>query len=215
MLLIGYLLLALVVAAVLFYLVVALLPSGLTVTPIRDNRPMELPSSRRMRMSDLDRIRIPVSVRGYRVRETDELIDRLAAEIQVRDEEIDRLKQQGLPFRSAEQPEWAVRDLGERAAAELADESARADEAGDDSVGRDESARDESARDESARDESARDESSRDESARDDMEKADEPAEQPGTRAEQSAAGDQPAASGASAADKVGRPVGKRVRDER
>ena len=100
MLLIGYLLLALVVAAVLFYLVVALLPSGLTVTPIRDNRPMELPSSRRIRMSDLDRIRIPVSVRGYRFRETDELIDRLAAEIQVRDEEIDRLKQQGLPFRA-------------------------------------------------------------------------------------------------------------------
>ena len=134
MLLIGYLLLALVVAAVLFYLVVALLPSGLTVTPIRDNRPMELPSSRRIRVSDLDRIRIPVSVRGYRFRETDELIDRLAAEIQVRDEEIDRLKQQGLPFRSPEQPEWAVRDLGEQAAVELAADSPRADDAGGDKI---------------------------------------------------------------------------------
>ena len=125
MLLIGYLLLALVVAAVLFYLVVALLPSGLTVTPIRDNRPLELPANRRMRIADLDRIRIPVSLRGYRFAETDELIDRLAAEIQVRDEEIERLRQQGapLPAESADagpaEPEWAVRELGEQAAAEL------------------------------------------------------------------------------------------------
>jgi hypothetical protein len=137
MLLIGYLLLALVVAAVLFYLVVALLPSGLTVTPIRDDRPLELPANRRMRVSDLDRIRIPVSLRGYRFRETDDLIDRLAAEIQVRDEEIDRLRQLGAPFAAGQrdqteferleqpdpthpEPEWAVRELGEEAAAELA-----------------------------------------------------------------------------------------------
>jgi len=142
MLLIGYLLLALVVAAVLFYLVVALLPSGLTVTPIRDNRPMELPANRRMRLADLDRLRIPVSLRGYRFRETDELIDRLAAEIQVRDEEIARLRLQGAPFSSEQpldgatrhpaetidphptEPEWAVRDLGDQAAAELARETA-------------------------------------------------------------------------------------------
>jgi hypothetical protein len=131
MLLIGYLLLALVVAAVLFYLVVALLPSGLTVTPIRDNRPLELPANRRMRISDLDRIRIPVSLRGYRFAETDELIDRLAAEIQVRDEEIERLRQQGASLPAEEpaelagegpaEPEWAVRELGDQAtAAELA-----------------------------------------------------------------------------------------------
>src|SRR3954454_3175467 len=127
MLLIGYLLLALVVAAVLFYLVVALLPSGLTVTPIRDNRPLELPVNRRMRVSDLDRIRIPVSVRGYRFAETDELIDRLGAEIQVRDEEIARLRQQGAPVGGEPsldpahpEPEWAVRELGDQAAAELA-----------------------------------------------------------------------------------------------
>jgi hypothetical protein len=142
MLLIGYLLLALVVAAVLFYLVVALLPSGLTVTPVRDNRPLELPANRRMRVSDLDRVRIPVALRGYRFRETDDLIDRLAAEIQVRDEEIERLRQLGAPFAEGEpgqvdrleseqpssgqsgaahpEPEWAVRELGDEAAAELA-----------------------------------------------------------------------------------------------
>src|SRR3954452_6114970 len=106
MLLIGYLLLALVVAAVLFYLVVALLPSGLTVTPVRDNRPLELPANRRMRVSDLDRIRIPIALRGYRFRETDDLIDRLAAEILVRDEEIEQLRQLGAPF-AADHPDQA------------------------------------------------------------------------------------------------------------
>jgi hypothetical protein len=90
--LLGYLLLALVVAAVLFYAVVALLPAGLSVPPQRDERPFELPADRRMRSGDLDRLRIPVSVRGYRFAETDDLIDRLAAEIVVRDEEIARLK---------------------------------------------------------------------------------------------------------------------------
>jgi len=125
MLLIGYLLLALVVAAVLFYLVVALLPSGLSVRPVRDNRPLELPPDRRMRITDLDRVRIPVSLRGYRFAETDELIDRLAAELQVRDEEIARLKQRGAGAPGANQvddepanePEWAVRELGDAPAA--------------------------------------------------------------------------------------------------
>ncbi|MBV9821376.1 MAG: hypothetical protein JO144_03965 [Actinobacteria bacterium] len=92
MLLIGYLLLALVVAALVFYGVVAMLPGGLSLTPQRDNRPFELPADRRMVPADLDRVRIPVSVRGYRFAETDDLIDRLAAEIVVRDEEIARLR---------------------------------------------------------------------------------------------------------------------------
>ena len=92
MLLLGYLLLALVVAALLFYGVVALLPGGLSLTPERDNRPFELPADRRMVRADLERVRIPVGVRGYRFAETDDLIDRLAAEIVVRDEEIARLR---------------------------------------------------------------------------------------------------------------------------
>jgi hypothetical protein len=94
MLLLGYLLLALVVAALLFYAMVALLPGGLSLTPQRDNRPFELPADRRMVRADLDRVRIPVGVRGYRFAETDDLIDRLAAEIVVRDEEIARLRSQ-------------------------------------------------------------------------------------------------------------------------
>jgi hypothetical protein len=131
MLLLGYFLLALVVAAVLFYLVVALLPAGLAVRPMRDDRPLELPADRRMQPGDLDRVRIPVSLRGYRFAETDELIDRLAAEIVVRDEEIARLKQAPESTRRpATEPEWAVRDLGDQAAAELVEPDPDAHPAG-------------------------------------------------------------------------------------
>jgi hypothetical protein len=92
MVLIGYALIALIVAGVLFYAVVALLPSGLTVRPQSDQRPFELPADRRMVAEDLTALRIPVALRGYRFAETDDLIDRLAAEIVVRDEEIARLR---------------------------------------------------------------------------------------------------------------------------
>jgi len=88
----GYLLIALLVAALLFYGVVALLPRGLSVTPQRDDAPFELPEQRRLVREDLETLRIPVAVRGYRFAETDDLIDRLAAEIVVRDEEIARLR---------------------------------------------------------------------------------------------------------------------------
>ncbi len=106
-LLLGYLLLTLVVAAVLFYAVVALLPSGLSMTPQRDDRPFELPADRRMRAEDLDGVRIPVSLRGYRFAETDDLIDRLAAEIVVRDEELARLRGTSVAQPSVAQPSVA------------------------------------------------------------------------------------------------------------
>jgi hypothetical protein len=89
---IGYALLALIVAGLLFYGVVALLPDGPGLKPEADQRPFELPEDRRMVRADLDRVRIPVSLRGYRFAETDDLIDRLAAELVVRDEEIARLR---------------------------------------------------------------------------------------------------------------------------
>jgi hypothetical protein len=88
----GYTLIAIVAAAAVFYLVIAFLPSGLTVTPERDQRPSGLPEDRRMVPDDLQRVRLPVALRGYRFAETDELIDRLAAEIAVRDEELAKLR---------------------------------------------------------------------------------------------------------------------------
>lgn len=93
MVLIGYLILAVIVAAVLFYAVVAVLPDGLSFGPQADRRPFALPADRRLDGSDLARIRIPAAVRGYKFAETDELIDRLAAEIAARDEEIAGLRQ--------------------------------------------------------------------------------------------------------------------------
>ncbi|MCW2523808.1 MAG: cell division initiation protein DivIVA, partial [Frankiales bacterium] len=96
--LIGYALIALIVAGVLFYAAVALLPAGLSMKPESDRRPFELPAGRLIERGDLERVRIPVALRGYRFAETDDLIDRLTAEIVVRDEEIARLKAQpGLP----------------------------------------------------------------------------------------------------------------------
>jgi len=92
--LLGYVLIAIVAAAVIFYLAVAFLPEGLRVAPERDERPFVLPQDRRMVSGDLDTVRIPVAVRGYRFAETDALIDRLAAEIHVRDEELASLRGQ-------------------------------------------------------------------------------------------------------------------------
>jgi hypothetical protein len=92
MVFLGYALIAVVVAGVLFYAVLAFLPGGLTLRPQRDRRPFELPPDRRLVPADLDRVRIPVSVRGYRFAETDDLIDRLTAELALRDEEITRLR---------------------------------------------------------------------------------------------------------------------------
>lgn len=90
--LIGYALIAILVAGLLCYGVIALLPGGLSMRPERDRPLFELPPDRRMVRADLDRIRIPVALRGYRFAETDDLIDRLAAELVVRDEEIERLR---------------------------------------------------------------------------------------------------------------------------
>jgi hypothetical protein len=60
------------------------------VTP--DAVPMELPADRPIRAEDVDRLRIPVALRGYRMAETDEAFDRLAAELRQRDEEIAQLR---------------------------------------------------------------------------------------------------------------------------
>jgi hypothetical protein len=109
--LIGYTLIAVIVAALLFYAVVALLPDGLSIQPQRDQRPFELPQDRRMVSGDLDAVRIPVALRGYRFAETDELIDRLAAEIVVRDEELARLRAEAERSVPAAAPKEPTRDV--------------------------------------------------------------------------------------------------------
>jgi hypothetical protein len=129
MVLLGYLLLAAIVAVVLFYLVIALLPDGGSLTPLADQRPFALPEDRRMDRSDLAAVRIPIALRGYRFAETDDLIDRLATEIAVRDDELARLRQSqqdqdarsGLGGERREQPAQERAEDAPGSAAELQD----------------------------------------------------------------------------------------------
>jgi hypothetical protein len=86
--------LALVVAAALFFLAARFLPAGEQIAPpLRDELPWELPVGRNLVAEDVDSVRLPVALRGYRFTETDTLLDRLAGELRARDAEIARLRQ--------------------------------------------------------------------------------------------------------------------------
>jgi DivIVA domain-containing protein len=88
-----YALLAVLLAAGLFALAARFLPAGEQIAPpLRDEPPWELPIERPLRPEDVDGVRLPVALRGYRFAETDLLLDRLAAELRARDEEIARLR---------------------------------------------------------------------------------------------------------------------------
>ena len=91
-----YGILAIVVAAVLFLLVSHVLPAGEQIAPsVRDDPPWDLPAERTLDADDIDSLRLPVAVRGYRFAETDRLLDRLAGELRARDAEIARLRGHG------------------------------------------------------------------------------------------------------------------------
>jgi hypothetical protein len=91
-----YGLLAIIVAAALFLIASRFLPAGEQIAPpLRDEPPWELPAERALTPGDIDGVRLPVALRGYRFAETDILLDRLATELRRRDEEIARL--QGRP----------------------------------------------------------------------------------------------------------------------
>jgi hypothetical protein len=88
-----YGLVAVVVAVVLFLLATRFLPAGEQLAPpIRDEPLWTLPENRRLEPADIDDVKLPVGVRGYRFAETDLLLDRLAYELRQRDEEIARLR---------------------------------------------------------------------------------------------------------------------------
>ena len=88
-----YGLLAVFVAAGLFLLAARFLPAGEQIAPpLRDEPPWELPPDRSLQAADVDAVRLPVALRGYRFAETDILLDRLANELRSRDEEIARLR---------------------------------------------------------------------------------------------------------------------------
>ncbi|MDQ2796103.1 MAG: hypothetical protein M3Y06_02905 [Actinomycetota bacterium] len=88
-----YGLLAVIIAAGLFLVASRFLPAGEQIAPpLRDEPPWELPADRMLASEDVDSIRLPVALRGYRFAETDILLDRLAGELRVRDLEIAKLK---------------------------------------------------------------------------------------------------------------------------
>jgi DivIVA domain-containing protein len=91
--LLGYALLAIVLAGVLFLLASYFLPAGEQIAPvIRDEPLWELPAERELTASDVATVKLPVALRGYRFAETDLLLDRLADELRTRDEELARLR---------------------------------------------------------------------------------------------------------------------------
>jgi hypothetical protein len=90
-----YGLLAILLAAGLFVLAARFLPAGEQIAPpLRDEPPWELPPDRALHPDDVDGVRLPVALRGYRFAETDLLLDRLAGELRARDAEIARLRDQ-------------------------------------------------------------------------------------------------------------------------
>ena len=88
-----YVLLAIIVAVGLFLAATRFLPAGEQIAPVvRDEPVWELPPERSLQPEDVDGVRLPVALRGYRFAETDVLLDRLAGELRARDAEIARLR---------------------------------------------------------------------------------------------------------------------------
>jgi DNA-3-methyladenine glycosylase I len=106
-----YGLLAVLLAGALFLLAAYLLPAGEQIAPpIRDEPIWELPADHRLSADDVAGVRLPVALRGYRFQETDVLLDRLAEELQARDDEIARLRGIHPPVLAAEAEQWAPAD---------------------------------------------------------------------------------------------------------
>jgi DivIVA domain-containing protein len=93
-----YALLAILVAGGLFLIAARFLPAGEQIAPpLRDEPPWDLPAGRSLQPEDVDSVRLPVALRGYRFAETDTLLDRLAGELRARDAEIARLRDHDVP----------------------------------------------------------------------------------------------------------------------
>lgn len=59
-----------------------------------DRPPVRLPDDRMVDAIDINRLRFPVSFRGYRMEDVDRVLDRLAGELAERDRQIDALGQE-------------------------------------------------------------------------------------------------------------------------
>ena len=112
-----YLVLAVAVGGVLFFLSVAIFGGSTPdvarqAAPARsdllevaaDVVPLALPDGRAMSATDVDALRLPVALRGYRMAETDDALDRLARELTERDEQIEALRAELARHGAADDP---------------------------------------------------------------------------------------------------------------
>ena len=90
--LIGYGLLGIVAAIGVVALLVLILPTDHLAVAPRDVVPSGLPARPEINAADVTRVRLPVTLRGYRMVDTDAVLDRLAIELLRREEEIDELR---------------------------------------------------------------------------------------------------------------------------
>ena len=87
-----YALAAIAIAAVIVVVLVVVLPDDQISQPVADRVPTGLPHDRPIDADDLVRVRLPVGLRGYRMVDTDAVLDRLVAEIEDRDRTIAGLR---------------------------------------------------------------------------------------------------------------------------
>lgn len=80
----------------------------------RDAADLGLPSDRPLLAADLENVRFPMAVRGYRMAAVDETLDRLAVELAERDERIAELETDTAPVTPAAAPAAPVGDPGDR-----------------------------------------------------------------------------------------------------
>jgi DivIVA domain-containing protein len=91
----GYTFVLILVGGVLFLLVSFVFGRGEELAPVPpDSVPVELPEQRPATSADIERLRLPVVLRGYRMHEVDWVLERLAGELDKRDAEIARLQQE-------------------------------------------------------------------------------------------------------------------------
>lgn len=82
-----------VLGGVVFLLAALLFGRGEDLPPLpAEGTPTELPDLRPILSSDARSVRLPVSVRGYRMADTDWVIEKLAEALEDRDHEIARLR---------------------------------------------------------------------------------------------------------------------------
>lgn len=87
-----YGIIAVAVAIVIVAVLVTVLPDDHLSHPERDVVPTGLPAGRQIGADDLARVRLPVAARGYRMVDTDAVLDRLTSELERRDHEIAALR---------------------------------------------------------------------------------------------------------------------------